>query len=1027
MTDQAPDSGAPTPPKRRYTNVGPSRPCEVCGLEDRGCKFRSDGAWWCQWEKIGTEGFNPPAGWTYIQGPRPASVGSLLAPNVGGMPANIAAYGGVDGDEEAYKQASEKRAREWWKQCFKNTNHERVRAYLAARGIPLERLPRGEVPKVLAFHPKIPNDIKVVDPHARGGYRWLCEPAMVASVCEIRADDHGRRFFVTGVHRTFLDPTRPMKRREIDEGPGSEFGKAKKMKGRCNGRAVFLGGSLDDGVMQLGEGLETCLWGLAATGRYTVAALSAQGMLAWRVPAGMVERAGKVHTIVILADLDRSRLGRGRQEDWVVELTRDFKVNREEAQRIAALPTGEAYAWRWAAQTIHEHPWLNVIVQAPGLKHCDVMVVKDPKHDHVKALEGKGVDWDDVGRKLGIEVVAAALNDGVDPESARAIAAAWTGDEPPSDADHDGPPEGYADEGIDQGASVGPALGDGDDRGTRAGPALNSLGSGEDDPQPEINHPEVPWVVGRGKLMPVIEESPASRARRFLWERMRLPGHQRFMLARWGAKWWVWQDGVYREIAEELLQSVVWAWLEGFRHEHRGDYKRLSPTSRMVKEVMAALAIDTAVHGVSLPVWAARTIDVKGAPLWGKASSIREMMRVVNGRAELASRSVDLVVASNGMVDVAEVARTGRVRLMPHTPEFVNTSRLPYEIDVASLQSLIAGGDEDKIYTRICPKFWGWLCDAASIDPVRMEQLQLMMGDTRSNDRSIEKVYAVPGVQRGGKGIIEDAMTIIMGEDNVEATSLDSLEDRDGTASLVNKAVATMSDAHLASFNQGGKAKEMLKVISGRGFVRIRDLYSPAYTVKLKCRVWMFFNEEPDLRDESGALTDRFVFWPITKSYIGREDPSIKDGLKAESAGLLVWAIMGAVKLARMKRRQIVLCDASKAATEEFEEVASHVRVFVREMLDVHAKGTSLTPETLYDVYRRYCHHVLKRKPLGQQKFRRVVKLHIPNYAYTQPRSAGRKRLIENVGLTSEAAALPLLAGESSDGTLHADIDDLPT
>ena len=142
-----------------------------------------------------------------------------------------------------------------------------VETYFAARGLQLPP------PNTLRFlsglkHPK--------------NHRVGCWPAMVALVT--RGSDDAP----LAIHRTFL--------------PHDGAGKApvepqKMMLGPCRGGAVRLAG-LGDRLM-VGEGIETCLAAMQATGRPAWAALSTSGLRTLELPA-------EVRDVVVLADGDEA-------------------------------------------------------------------------------------------------------------------------------------------------------------------------------------------------------------------------------------------------------------------------------------------------------------------------------------------------------------------------------------------------------------------------------------------------------------------------------------------------------------------------------------------------------------------------------------------------------------------------------------------------------------------------------------------------------------------------------------------------
>lgn len=137
-----------------------------------------------------------------------------------------------------------------------------VAVYLASRGINFP------VPDTLRFHPGLKHP---------SGALW---PAMIAMVTS------GSNGEPLAVHRTFL----------ARDGHGkAPVDKAKMMLGPCHGGAVRLADPA--GLLMVGEGIETCLAAMQASGHPAWAALSTSGMKALDLPS-------TVREVIVLADGD---------------------------------------------------------------------------------------------------------------------------------------------------------------------------------------------------------------------------------------------------------------------------------------------------------------------------------------------------------------------------------------------------------------------------------------------------------------------------------------------------------------------------------------------------------------------------------------------------------------------------------------------------------------------------------------------------------------------------------------------------
>ncbi len=137
-----------------------------------------------------------------------------------------------------------------------------VETYLRSRGL------TNPIPPSIRFHAGLKHP---------SGAVW---PAMVGLVT------HGVDGSPIGIHRTFL--TR-------DGDTKASVDPVKMMLGPCRGGAVRLG-PIGDGLM-VGEGIETCLAAMQASGRSAWAALSTSGLRALGLPH-------EVREVIVLADGD---------------------------------------------------------------------------------------------------------------------------------------------------------------------------------------------------------------------------------------------------------------------------------------------------------------------------------------------------------------------------------------------------------------------------------------------------------------------------------------------------------------------------------------------------------------------------------------------------------------------------------------------------------------------------------------------------------------------------------------------------
>ena len=149
-------------------------------------------------------------------------------------------------------------------------------------------------------------------------------PAMIARIDNIDRE-------LIGIHRTFLRP----------DGSGkADIEPVKAMLGRAASGAVRLAPVAE--TLLIGEGVETCLATMQATGQPAWAALSTSGMTALMLPA-------TVRTVILLADNDANgageRASHSAAQRWLAEGRRvRIAMPSEPGADMADVLAGRAYA-----------------------------------------------------------------------------------------------------------------------------------------------------------------------------------------------------------------------------------------------------------------------------------------------------------------------------------------------------------------------------------------------------------------------------------------------------------------------------------------------------------------------------------------------------------------------------------------------------------------------------------------------------------------------------------------------------------
>lgn len=413
----------------------------------------------------------------------------------------------------------------------------------------------------------------------------------------------------------------------------------------------------------------------------------------------------------------------------------------------------------------------------------------------------------------------------------------------------------------------------------------------------------------------IYTDAPLALARGFV-EHHTVSGH--CTIRRWRGQWWRWTGSRYEGISDEELQVEVYQFLPQLKlrtKDHSGRdavdangvpiENKLRPCRALVGEVVAALPSQgVLVHG--------------DAPQW------------LDGRDALEPAATSLLPVANGLLDI----NSGK--LLPPTPGFFATvaSDVPFD---PSAQA---------------PEWHRFLASVWPSDRESIDVLGEMFGYLLTPNTSQQKIFAIVGPRRSGKGTIARVLTRLVGADSVAAPNLASLGERFGLQPLLDKSVAILGDARLSTRSDGVRITETLLAVSGEDAVTVDRKNYVAITAKLPTRFVVCANMPPEFGDASNALAGRFVVLRQRISFYGNEDLGLLDRLISELPGILNWALAG---LARLRVRGHFIQPASgQGDVDTLADMASPVAAFIRDRCII-ARGEQIEREALFKAWAKYC------------------------------------------------------------------------
>lgn len=313
------------------------------------------------------------------------------------------------------------------------------------------------------------------------------------------------------------------------------------------------------------------------------------------------------------------------------------------------------------------------------------------------------------------------------------------------------------------------------------------------------------------------------------------------------------------------------------------------------------------------------------APTRKKIGDVAHALGV--GVLQRAGEEDRVLAAVNGVI-------VGR-ELVPHSPARFNLFSLPFDYDPAAT----------------APAWQVFLDQVLPDDRQAQEFLAEWFGYVLSGRTDQQKMAALIGKKRSGKGTIARVLAALVGKDNVAGLNLGTLGGTFGLEPFIGSALAVASDVRWHSRNIGDAVQVLLE-ISGEDHVTVHRKNRAAWRGRLGVRFMLMSNDTPTFSDRSGALVDRMIYLSFRQSFFGREDVSLTEKLMGELPGILNWALDGLDRLDG--RGRFTQPDSGMAEAEATRRLADPIGSFIEDWCEV-GPDREITLDHLFLKYRNWC------------------------------------------------------------------------
>lgn len=390
---------------------------------------------------------------------------------------------------------------------------------------------------------------------------------------------------------------------------------------------------------------------------------------------------------------------------------------------------------------------------------------------------------------------------------------------------------------------------------------------------------------------------------------------------------------------KKTLAGLVQLALEGVRFVGANDQVLTwEPTLREATEIAHAIVTATTPTGfeVSPDMWVDEG-SLRATQAWLEERFPEDGTALAHHLDE--STTDQFIPCADGILWIVHDERigVGRRILLPPGPGFFSMNSVPAAY--ASEEGLER--EPERWLSFLHEELWPG-------DPDTVATLRQWFGYVLSGRTDLQKMLLVIGPPRSGKGVIAHVLTRLLGgEDAIASTTLSGVGERFGLANALGKKLLLIPDARVASNTK--MIVERLLRITGEDAVNIDRKNRDEFSVKLDCRVMIMSNEMPSLRDASQAMAERMMPLTMMHSFVGREDPQLKDKLDAELGGILRWSLDGLDEL-RPRGARFTLSEASLRELGDVRRDMAPVRTFIEETYDLDARGFVPSAE-LFDAW----------------------------------------------------------------------------